>query len=329
MRIPTWFIPAALLLTLPPAVAAAFDLQGHRGARGLAPENTLAGFATALGTGVSTLEMDIGVTKDGVVVVSHNRRLNPDLTRDRRGNWLNYEGQPIYWLKFDELEEFDVGRIDPKSRIAPGYADQVAADGERIPKLADVFALVAKAGNTEVRFNIETKLSPLVPEETAPPDEMVERLLEAVQAAGMLERVTVQSFDWRTLVLAKQKARRIKTSCLTAEEKWLDNVQRGQSGPSPWTASLDIDRSASLPDLVLLAGCAVWSPFHEDLSLKEFNIAKALGLEVIPWTVNEPDRMRQLIELGVDGLITDYPDKLAAVLRERRMPVPKPTPVKR
>jgi glycerophosphoryl diester phosphodiesterase len=158
---------------------------------------------------------------------------------------------------------------------------------------------------------------------------MVERLIEAVLEAGMLERVTMQSFDWRTLILAKQKARRIKTACLTAEEKWLDNVQRGQPGPSPWTASLDIDQSASLPDLVLLAGCAVWSPFHEDLSLKEFNIAKTLGLEVIPWTVNDPARMRQLIDLGVDGLITDYPDKLAAVLRERRMPVPKPTPVKR
>ncbi len=154
-----------------------FDLQGHRGARGLAPENTLVAFARALSLGVTTLELDLAVTKDGVVVVSHDPLLNPDVTRGRDGQWILRHGPPFHSLTFDEVRELDVGRLRPGSAYAMLFPDQVAAEGARIPTLAEVYALAKKARNETVRFNIETKLDPSKPDETPGPEPFVDAVL--------------------------------------------------------------------------------------------------------------------------------------------------------
>ncbi|MGH8129425.1 MAG: glycerophosphodiester phosphodiesterase family protein, partial [Steroidobacteraceae bacterium] len=156
---------------------AAFDLQGHRGGRGLRPENTLAGFTWALELGVRTLELDCAVTRDGVVVVSHDSSLNPDITRDSSGKFLEEAGRPLHTLTVAELQQYDVGRLRPGSEYGARFPEQQPVDGERIPRLADVYALVEKSGNREVRFNIETKLDPLQPELTALPAPFVAALL--------------------------------------------------------------------------------------------------------------------------------------------------------
>src|SRR5262245_51212826 len=141
-----------------------FDLQGHRGARGLRPENTLAGFAFALELGVSTLELDCGVTRDGVVVVSHDPVLNPDHTRGKDGQFLAAAGPAISSLDYAELQRYDVGRLRPGTQYATRFPGQQAVDGERVPRLADVFALVRSRGDADVRFNVETKISPAEPD---------------------------------------------------------------------------------------------------------------------------------------------------------------------
>ena len=132
------------------AVAAGveFDLQGHRGARGLAPENTLAAFKTALTVGVHTLELDVGVTRDGQVVVAHDQRLNPNITRDASGQWLADVGPPLNTLTLAELQRYDVGRLKPGSRYAEGFAQQQPADGERMPTLDALFAMVLNHGHS-------------------------------------------------------------------------------------------------------------------------------------------------------------------------------------
>jgi glycerophosphoryl diester phosphodiesterase len=147
---------ALLLLTLLAAPLLAFDLEGHRGARGLAPENTLAAFRRALEIGVTTIETDMAVTKEDIVVISHNPSLNPDLVRDSDGHWLASPGPPIRMLTFAELQRYDVGRIDPKSPYAGQFPNQRAVDGERFPKLSELFDL-AKASGKPVRFNIRPK----------------------------------------------------------------------------------------------------------------------------------------------------------------------------
>jgi glycerophosphoryl diester phosphodiesterase len=315
----------ALIVLLPIVAAAsaqAFDLQGHRGARGLAPENTLEGFALALSIGVTTLELDLAMTRDGVLVVSHDRRLNPDHTR-LDGNFLAAEGAPIRTLSLAELQRYDVGRLRPGSAYAADFPQQQPVDGARIPTLAALFDQVARAGADHVRFNIETKITPTSGADTPDPDAFASAAASAVRAAGVTARSSVQSFDWRTLMALKRIAPEIDRVCLTAEALNFDTVRRGEPGPSPWTAGLDIDDFAgSVPRMVAAAGCAVWSPHYRNARPEDVAAAKALGLKIVPWTVNERADMERLIALGVDGLITDYPDRLRALLVEKEMPLP-------
>ena len=313
---------ATLLFTLLAAPSLAFDLEGHRGARGLAPENTLAAFRRALEIGVTTIETDMGVTKDDVVVVSHNPSLNPDLVRDPDGHWLASPGLPIRSLTFAELRRYDVGRIDPKSAYARQFPNQQAVDGERLPKLSELFDL-AKASGKPVRFNIETKITPTSGADTPDPATFARLVVAAVRAANVVDRVTVQSFEWRTLIEVKRIAPEIETSCLTIQTKDNDTVTSPDGGPSPWHAGLALrDHGGSLPALVKAAGCGTWSMFWRNLTPKDLAAAHALGLKVLPWTVNERGDMRSLIDLGVDGIITDYPDRLREVMAEKRMPLP-------
>ena len=290
--------------------AQAIEIQGHRGARGLLPENTIPAFERAIELGVDVLELDLGMTRDGVPVVHHDPALDPDRTRDAAGVWLAPPGPFLNTLDLADVSEFDVGRAAPGSEIAKRFPEQVPVDGTRIPTLTDVLALARRPGAGRIRFNIETKLTPLAPEDTTGPEEFARAVVTVLHAEGMLDRANVQSFDWRVLVEARRLAPVLSTVCLTAEQRWLDNILRGRPGPSPWTAGLDIAAfDGSVPRLVMAAGCSVWSPFYRDLTEETLIEAHARGLRVVVWTVNEVDSMLDLARLGVDGIITDYPDR--------------------
>lgn len=191
-----------------------------------------------------------------------------------------------------------------------------------------MFALARRAGNSWVRFNIETKIRPSEPTATPGPDEFARAVIATIRRAGVADRSTVQSFDWRTLQVVQREAPDIATVYLSAQQNWFDNIRRGQPGPSPWTAGRDVeDHGGSVTRLVKAAGGAVWSPYHKDIDAAQLAEARALGLPVVVWTVNDLDRMEALIELGVDGIITDYPNRLRAVMARRGMDLPRPTPV--
>lgn len=310
------------------AAARGFDLQGHRGARGLMPENTLPGFATALAIGVTTLELDLAITADGVVVVSHNPRVEPELARHANGAWLQQSSPPIHSMDLATVKSYDVGRLNPAYKYAQRYPWQQALDGISIPTLEEVFELVDKSANRSVRFNIEVKINPQNPWLTPPPGEFAAAVVEVVRGYRMEDRVTVQSFDWRVLHLVQQTAPMIRTSYLTANQRWLNNLQTGMPGASPWLNGLDIDDfDGSAARAIEAAGGDTWSPYHREVNADAIKLAHDLGLQVIVWTVNETSRMRELIAMGVDGIITDYPDRLRRLLIELRLPVPAPTPV--
>ena len=302
--------------------AQAFDLEGHRGARGLAPENTLPGFARALAIGVSTLELDTGVTRDGVVVVSHERRLVPATARGPDGKWLSEPGPLIHDLTYAELERYDVGRLNPATRYARQFPDQVPADGARIPRLADVFALVRKSGNDAVRFDIEIKSSPEAPQETLPPEEFARKLIAAIRAAGMEKRSMIESFDWRSLKAVQTEAPEIPTVYLSARQSWLDNIRAADPSGSPWTADVQFAAYGSVPKMVKAAGGKIWSPYFGDLDVEQLAEAHALGLKVIVWTVNRPAQVESMLDLGVDGLISDRPDLVREAMRRRGIALP-------
>ena len=296
----------------------AFDLQGHRGARGLAPENTVAAFREALTIGVTTLETDLGLTSDGVLVLAHEPRLAAALTRGPDGKWLKEDGVPLMQLSYKDLERYDVGRLNPDHRYAAQFPEQKSADGERIPTLNALFELARdrrSPGGAPVRFNIETKITPGGEVPTADTVTFAHAVVAAVRRAGMADRVTVQSFDWRALVEVRRLAPGMATSCLTIDSANMNTIRPGPDGASSWHAGLKLaDHGNSLPRLALAAGCSTWSPFWRNVTEQAMAEAHGLGLRVVPWTLNEPADMERMIDLRVDGLITDYPDRARRVL---------------
>ncbi len=320
-----WLMLLLLAMTLP-AGAADFDLQAHRGGRGLRPENTLAAFENAIRMGVSTLELDIAITAEGVPVVSHDPFLNPNITREGSGAWLSAKGPAINTLSLAQVQMHDVGRINPAVPYAKTLAEQRPIDGQVIPTLDSLFMLAKRLGADKIEFDIETKVFPNQPNATPAPAEFVERLLQVIRTHGMVDRVMVQSFDWRTLAILGRIEPTMRRVYLTAQFPEYDTLRDGL-----WTAGLLLkDHGNSVPRMVLaaagLASGTVWSPAFAQLSESQVKEAQALGLRVIPWTVNAVPKMAELIDWGVDGLITDYPDRLRALMAERGMPLPVPFP---
>lgn len=309
---------AILLLNLAVFPALAFDLQGHRGARGLLPENTLPAFERALAIGVSTLEMDAAITADGVVVISHDPVLNPDLVRGPDGQWLT-RPPAIRQLTWAQLQTYDVGRIRPGSRYAQTFAQQQPIDGTRMPRLADVFQRVKALRADHVQFDIETKIDPRRPENTLAPEAFVQALLAVIRAEGMEERVMIQSFDWRTLRLVQQQAPRVRTVYLSIQRPTANTID---AEPGLWTAGLTRAEHGSVPKMVRAAGGPIWSPNFNDLTPELLREAQSLGLKVIPWTVNEVADIARLIDWKVDGLISDYPDRVREEMARRGLPLP-------
>ncbi|HYD58016.1 MAG TPA: glycerophosphodiester phosphodiesterase, partial [Burkholderiales bacterium] len=303
-----------LLLAASGAAAQTIDLQGHRGARGLLPENTLPAFEKALELGVTTLELDIAITRDGVLVIHHDPTLNPDITRDGSGRFLEERGPPIHSLTWEELQKYDVGRLKPGTPYARNYPDQQPLDGARIPRLADLFELVR--GNAKVRFAIETKVHPEKPAETAAPEPFARAVVDAIRKAGVAERSQVLSFDWRTLQVVQKVAPEIPTVYLSIQRR-MDNIQAGNAAGSPWTAGFRFSEHGSVPRMIKAAGGAYWSVFYNDLTPAALQEAHALGLKVLVWTVNDPAVMERMLALGIDGLITDRPDLAIPLLKAR------------
>jgi len=312
------------LLTIVTFVAAEappdFDLQAHRGGRDRRPENTLAAFRYAIELGVTTLELDTAVTKDRVIVVSHDPRLNPNLTKNSGGKFISgTEREFIKNLTLAELKTYNVGELKPATSYYYKHREQLSVPGQRIPALAEVFQLCLESGAEEVRFNIEIKTYPPFPEFTVGVEEFVNLLLAVIGEYKMEQRVTIQSFDWRTLKLVQQKAPGIAIACLTAGGLNMEgrsyNLQPGRSGASPWLAGLDYDDFSGIAPLVKSFGGDIVSPNYREISEKDVEEAHRLDLKIIPWTVNDEVYMKRLIEWGVDGIITDKPDLLKKLLK--------------
>jgi len=304
---------------------AAFDIEAHRGGRARRPENTLPAFADALSMGVDTLELDMGVTRDGVVVVAHDRGLNPAITRAPDGSYIP-AGIPFTKLTLAQVKQYDVGQIKPGSAYAARFPDQLAIAGTRIPALAEVFALVRRSGDRRVRLNMETKIDPTRPEESLDPQQFVAAVLELLRSEQFSDRVMIQSFDWRTLQLIQSQAPEIPTVYLTQESGPDANVRADAA--SPWTAGFDVrDHAGSLARTIKAAGGSVWSPDYGDVDERRIEEAHQLGLPVLVWTVNQPADMARLIDIGVDGIISDRPDLLRSEAAKKSLPLPPPAPM--
>ena len=281
-----------------PAMTCPFQLQGHRGARGLFPENTIEGLSRAIALGLRCFEIDVGVLRDNTVVVHHDLALNQDLARTPGGNWLPVTGPLLRQIDWEELQDYDVGCIRPQSLYAAQFPTQAPIEGARIPRLLDVLRI-----DPAILWTIELKLQPDRPDWSLSPGEMADRVMAVVDEAGAGGRVILQSFDWRAPRHIRATRPDIATGWLTAAETAAD--------PQTWW---DVLPSTDIPTAIAQEGGQVWTPQHTELTLDSLRQARSLGLQVIPWTVNEPLDMERLIAWGVDGLITDYPDRALPIV---------------
>ncbi len=298
-------------------------IEGHRGARGLAPENTLASFEKALDIGVTGIEFDVGISKDNHVVVVHDREINPAVARNASGKWLSETGPAIWYLTLKELRKYDVGRLDPNSEYGKGFPSQQAVDGAGIPTLEEVVECMDQRGFPDVELNIELKLSPHYPDATMYPEAFADRVVYEINQLGLVRRTKLQCFYWRVLQQIQEMAPDIRTSYLTSERTDFDTINPTNDKDSDWTAPFSITEYPTVPHMVAAAGGGVWSPFYKDLSAEKISTAHKLGLEVFTWTVNEEDDMRRIIDWSVDGIISDYPDRLRYVAQDLGIPVPQ------
>lgn len=318
-----------------------FDVQAHRGGLGLTTEETPQGFSKALALGVSTLELDTQVTQDGGVVVTHDRQVQAVKCRDTAPVTPG-DGEYPYVGKFiTDLTVAQVQTLDCGYQQLPGHPAQQVVTGVKMAQLRDVFAVVRAHRAWGVRLNIETKVEAGAPEQTAPRELFVKRVREEIATSGLERQVTVQSFDWGALRVMHDLAPAIPLVALTND----DFLQVGQPGASPWLGGLDADDFGG--DFVAAAdaipGVSTLSPvaglpqsgktgdagyrFYTDADMVAR--ANARGLKVVPWTVDDPATMETLIDAGVDGLITDYPDVLRAVLADKGMRQPRPYALQR
>lgn len=267
------------------------EVQGHRGCRGLLPENSLQAFAKAVDLGVHTLELDLAVSKDGIVVVSHEPYMNPVICYKPDGTEISADETKqfnIYQLTFEEIQKFDCG-----SKLHPDFPNQQLLTVSK-PSLGQVLRIIENK-NPTIKYNIEIKAQPdydgiFTPE----PKEFVQLVLEQINKFGVFERTNLQSFDLRVLEEIKRQAPTMPVAVLVDGD---ENI---------------LEKSSALsfkPEII--------SPYFQLLNQKSVKTLQSENFQVIPWTVNKLEDMQLMIDFGVDAIITDYPDKLLALLREK------------
>ena len=332
---------AAVLVAAPilPGTAVAspprdFDLQAHRGGLGLTVESTVPAFAKALELGVSTLELDVQITEDQVAVVTHDRRVSGQKCRDTAPETPDdpefpYVGKYVNTLTLAQVRTMDCGSLRQAA-----HPDQELHPGERMPTLSQVLELVDASKARDVTLNIETKVEAGAPTETAPREQFVQEVVTDVRAAGLVDQVTIQSFDWGALMRMREVEPRFPLVALTNR----DFLQVDQPGASPWLGGLDIDDfDDSLVQAAASFGASAISPVHgfpQDGKVTDpgyepyvtramVEEAHAADLAVVPWTVDDRPTMASLMDKGVDGLITDYPDRLRTLMADRGLRLPR------
>lgn len=266
------------------------DIQGHRGARGLAPENSIPGFIMAVEMGVTTLELDLVVSGDNQLVVSHEPYFSPHFCLDTDGNPLSDTVINMYQLDYSQIQAFDCGMKDH-----PRFPDQKRISVYK-PLLSDVIDSVEnhtkRLGRAPLFYNIELKTSAETDSAFHPhPHEFSDFVYDLITEKGIWDRVNIQSFDFRTLQYFNEKYPDVKLAALIeAEDDWETNIE--ELGFTP----------------------EIYSCYYLLLSRKNIKEIQSAGMKVIPWTVNEATEIKKLIDWGVDGIITDYPDRALTII---------------
>jgi glycerophosphoryl diester phosphodiesterase len=250
--------------------------------------------------------------------VHHDFNLKPEITRTKDGKWLEGSSLPaINDLTLAELKAYDVGRLRPQSRYARRYPQQQAVDGQHIPTLREVISLLKQQCPGSTELWVEIKTTPEAPDLTPAPEVVSEKVVKILREENISYRARILSFDWRSLVYVQKIAPDIPTVYVSLEGARLNNIKSGQRGASPWMAGVDIDDFAgSIPRAIQAAGGRYWAPYYKQVTFDDIQKAHQFGIQVYVWTPDSPSEMERLIEVGVDGIITNRPDILRSIMRK-------------
>jgi glycerophosphoryl diester phosphodiesterase len=322
-----------------PSQKTQFDLQAHRGGIGMTTEESIPGFAKALRLGVSTLELDTHITKDDKVVVNHDRQISAQKCQDTGPAFPNDPMYPYVGKYIKDLTLAEIKTMDCGYQQLPGFPEQEQIKGWHMAELKDVLNLVKAYHANQVKLNIETKVEAGSPDQTAPREQFVRRVYQEIHASGIERQVTIESFDWGALQLMHKLAPRWPLVALTN----YDFLEVGKPGKSPWLGGIDADdydgdfvkaAAAAVPGLTAVSpnygfpqNGKIGDPgfrFYPDKQM--VSEAHARGLKVIPWTCDDLPTIAHLMDLGVDGIITNYPNHVRDLMASRGMRLPKAYP---
>lgn len=313
-------------------------LYGHRGARGLAPENTLAGFTVALALGVDFIDMDVVMTRDGAVVASHDHYLNPDFTRGPDGRPVERGRHRMNALTLAELQRYDVGTLDRGSDYARAFPDQRDAPGARIPTLEEAIRHVRAIAGDTVGFQVEIKNDPEHPDWSPSPEAMAAAVAQVLAAEGVAARTEVQAFDWRCLEALARIDAGIAAQFLTQDGSAAQMRDADPTVAGLWTGGKRLaDYGDSVPRMIAALGGRVWGAQDTEITAEAIADAHAAGLDVVVWNwPDQPQRpqpadgttgtMARMLDLGVDGIIHDRPDVIRGLYAARGLPLPRAYP---
>ncbi len=324
-------------------------VYAHRGLRATHPENTMPGYQAALRAGSHFVDLDIVFTKDGEVLVSHDPILNSDIVRDQDGKFIAESKQTLAAMTAEErqaynrkfavknmtfaiTQRFDVGRINPQSKYASYFPEQIAIDGTRMPTMREVIRYVKETAGQNVGFQIEVKTDPTNLEISADPEIFAKAIHKILVEENVVELCEIQAFDFRVLTELQKIDGRIKTAYLTSRDNERGGVDDFFSADKEvatrWTGR-DLREFATLPQMVKAMGGHLWEPEDWQLTRESLAEAHSLGLKVVVWswpeqlgTAFDPELVQRMIDWGVDGIITDDPARLNNMLRQQGYPVP-------
>ncbi len=287
---------------------------GHRGARGIMPENSMIGFELTLSNGVSLLEFDVILTADRIPVITHNHHVHAPTFRDKKGFFVDGIEPKISELTFAEIESFDIGRTNSLSIYGKRFPEQAQFDGIRVPRLSELLALVNKPEYLHAHLMLEVKSDPIFADDTQAKKILVHKIVQEIRSYSLEGRTILHSFDWGLLAECQRQAPDMPTSFLTELPNNTDGIGEDSSnaiGPDLRACAADI------PDMVKKEGGLFWCPYFKDVTVKSIKHAQNIGLCVGVWTVNEEIDIDKMIDFGVDAIVTDYPERLQQRLFKR------------
>ena len=287
-------------------------IYGHRGARGVLPENTLDSFQYLFDNDIKAYETDILISKDLVPVITHDFRLSPSMTKDSEGNWIEDEDIKIIDLTYDQISKFEVGSLNKLTKYGRRFLNQKKLPNQKIPKLSQLLDLTTKNNNSNLIINLEIKSTPVQENLTPSPEMLAKIVLDEVNKSSLIDKIIYSSFDWRVL-------REIKNYNSEIPRAYLTQDQRNIYDQSPWMDFTPLHNNVDLPKLIKAHGGKAWHPYHKNINEKNIKIAQSENLPVNVWTVNKEKDMLRMIDYGVDGIMTDYPVQLKELCEKKNI----------